>query len=113
MNISESLSTLNVSEDCYNEIMKLVEEYINEISKESVAKIEDTLDRECIKDSNKFLNAKNKAFYNPNEQTEKEFKEVEKEYSTKNKKRDKFKLTAKKWGEAKRKGKIKPYEKED
>lgn len=34
MNIVESLENLNVSEGCFNEIVTLVEEYINEISDE-------------------------------------------------------------------------------
>jgi len=35
MDIFESLENLNVSEKCFDEIMGIVEEYINEISKEA------------------------------------------------------------------------------
>jgi hypothetical protein len=42
MNIFESLENLNVSEECFDEIMKIVEGYINELKNETIEK---TLDK--------------------------------------------------------------------
>ena len=37
MNIFESLESLNVSEECFNDILNIVEEIINEVSKDMLA----------------------------------------------------------------------------
>lgn len=82
----------SVSEECYNDIMGIVEEIINEIKKEDVNRISGDLSREQLR-----------AWVTG---TKKEQEEA-------NKRHDKFLKAKNKWVRAKDSGRIKPYKKKD
>ena len=58
MNIFESLENLNVSEECFNDVMEIVEEIINELKN-------DTIGNAYIKRRDNYNNALNNAIKNP------------------------------------------------
>ena len=88
-NVFESLENLNVSEKCYNDIMNIVEEIINEVSKDTVEKAKAKLASKQVRAS------LNKLEYNGNDS--KEIEKLEKEQEEANKKNDRFEATKRKW----------------
>ena len=66
MSIFESLENINVSEGCFNDIVALVEEYINEVSKELADKVK------SLKDE-KYREAKEKYYKTRDSKDEEEF----------------------------------------
>lgn len=106
MNIFESLENINVSEGCFNEIVTLVEEYINEISHETVNKVQNMRRAnwdKAIKDEEKIKK------YSTNKQEHYDAEDKNLEMRVKDNKNTEI---TDKWRRAKNSGKIKPAKKE-
>ena len=58
MNIFESLENLNVSEECFDEIMGIVEEYINELDKSTIRSYIQKRGKEAAEAKERFNKAK-------------------------------------------------------
>lgn len=105
MNVLESLENLNISEKCFQDIMSIVETYINEVSDKFIEKRKTPAEDEKIRKI--IRHGETMSYENP--EGDKELLKIRQEAIDR---LDDFDKKVKRYKELKREGKIKPCKKD-
>ena len=113
MNIFESLESLNVSEECLDDIMELVEEIINEVSDEWKQACKDSARKKSDYFKRKYNEAKDAYAENRSSKNGDKVLDAIVLSDKANRREDKLNKAIEKHNRAKAEGKIKPAKKEE
>lgn len=113
MNIYESLENLQVSEECFNDIMGIVEDIINEVSDEWKQACKDSAREKSEYFKRKYNEAKDAYLKNHSSKNGDKVLDASILSDRANRREDKLNKAIEKHNKAKAEGKIKPVKKEE